>query len=74
MHKTGLETFNIDSDMRLAGNSMSFITITYITIPIINEPESPMNIFAGCQLKNKKPSKEPANPVARSAKGKSPVM
>ena len=54
-------------------DSMNLIENIDIKKPIVKDPESPINIFAGAKLKNKKPNKAPANAKLNEAQPKSPV-
>ena len=72
--KMGLETICMAVDNFDGGNSMSFMAKTYMQIPIIKEPESPIKIRAGWKLNIKKPNSDPAKPTAKRAKGISPVL
>ena len=44
----------------LFAKSMNFTAIIELTMPINNDPVSPMNMLAGEKLKNKKASRLPA--------------
>ena len=45
--KIGFETICMGTDNFDGGNSINFIAKTYMHIPIINDPESPMKMRAG---------------------------
>ena len=47
MAKMGFETICIAADNFDGGNSINFIAKTYMQIPMISEPESPMKMRAG---------------------------
>ena len=51
---------NGNADSLLLAKSMNFTAIIELTMPINSDPVSPINIWAGEKLKNKKASKLPA--------------